>query len=113
MSKKSLLAVLAVTLVLLIAVSCEKKGAKSISLNHVVLEYTLYQEKDSVLVVTGVGNPQGNPVWSVDDSNIVSITPSEPNKCTVHPLDEGSANVTVTWDGCQARCIVSVKKPKN
>lgn len=113
MKKKRNVVLLCVTLALCIVaafacVACGKKGGKgSLKLDQESVQLYVNEENAVLRATLTPADKTAKYEWSVDAAGIVELAPAQ-SRCTVKPLAEGTATVTVTSGKYTATCAVTV-----
>lgn len=113
MKKKRNVVLLCVTLALCIVaafacVACGKKGGKAtLKLDQTSVQLYVNEENAVLRAALEPADKNAKYEWSVDNTAIVELTAAQ-SRCTVKPLAEGTATVTVKSGKYTATCAVTV-----
>lgn len=113
MKKKRNVVLLCVTLALCIVaafacVACGKKGGKAtLKLDQTSVQLYVNEENAVLRATLEPADKNAKYEWSVDNTAIVELTAAQ-SRCTVKPLAEGTATVTVKSGKYTATCAVTV-----
>ena len=113
MKKKSKIVLLCVTLALCIVaafacIACGGKGGKgSLKLDKESVQLYVNEENAVLRATLDPADKSAKYEWSVDNAGVVELTPAQ-SRCTVKPLAEGTAVVTVKSGDRTATCTVNV-----
>lgn len=113
MKKKRNVVLLCVTLALCIVaafacVACGKKGGKAtLKLDQTSVQLYVNEENAVLRAALDPADKNAKYEWSVDNTAVVELTAAQ-SRCTVKPLAEGTATVTVKAGKYTATCAVTV-----
>lgn len=113
MKKKRNVVLLCVTLALCIVaafacVACGKKGGKAtLKLDQTSVQLYVNEENAVLRAALDPADKNAKYEWSVDNTAVVELTAAQ-SRCTVKPLAEGTATVTVKTGKYTATCAVTV-----
>lgn len=113
MKKKRNVVLLCVTLALCIVaafacVACGKKGGKAtLKLDQTSVQLYVNEENAVLRAALEPADKNAKYEWSVDNTAVVELTAAQ-SRCTVKPLAEGTATVTVKAGKYTATCAVTV-----
>lgn len=89
-------------------VACGKKGGKgSLKLDQESVQLYVNEENALLRATLEPADKSAKYEWSVDATGIVELAPAQ-SRCTVKPIAEGTATVTVTSGKYKATCAVTV-----